>query len=143
MPYRLRASLSDVLRGARKATALRVYIVRPHRKIGRGLDVWPVAMRIAGTRNEVRVRVGRSRDAFWLCLLKGGNPEPSLFTLHSACSLLPAPRYRLFAASRCRFSLPFLLPLLVAASGCRLAKHILSMVYSPKIEGLRVEGFRD
>ncbi len=25
MPYRLRASLSDVLRGARKATALRVY----------------------------------------------------------------------------------------------------------------------
>jgi hypothetical protein len=28
-------------------------------------------------------------------------------------------------------------------SRCRLAKHILSIVYSPKIEGLRVEGFRD
>ena len=90
MPYRLRASLSDVLRGARKATALRVYIVRPHRKIGRGLDVWPVGMRIAGTRNEVRVRVGRSRDAFWLCPLKGGNPQPSLFTLHAPYSLLLA-----------------------------------------------------
>ncbi|MGA2027639.1 MAG: hypothetical protein ABSH17_11325 [Syntrophobacteraceae bacterium] len=30
--------------------------VRPHRKMGRGLDVWPVAMRIAGTRSEVRVQ---------------------------------------------------------------------------------------
>jgi len=68
----------------------RASIVRPHRKIGRGLDVWPVAMRIAGTRNEVRVRVGRSRDAFWLCPLKGGNPQPSLFTLHAPYSLLLA-----------------------------------------------------
>ncbi|MGA8129129.1 MAG: hypothetical protein WB930_04135 [Syntrophobacteraceae bacterium] len=42
--------------------------VRPHRKIGRGLDVWPEAMRIAGTRNEVRVRphrkIGRGLDVW-------------------------------------------------------------------------------
>jgi hypothetical protein len=124
-------------------------------------------MRIAETRNEVRVRVGRSRDAFWLCLLKGGNPEPSLFTLSPLTRSFPihnSPftihRTSDFAAYRCRFYcpreaieprgviffrfwLPFLLPFLVAASGCRLGKHILSMVYSPKIEGLRVEGFRD
>ncbi len=101
----------------------------------------------------MRVRVGRSRDAFWLCRLKGGNPEPSLFTLSpftllapcspllASCSplsdlqpkplqskplppslyLLPAPCSSL--PSFCLFSLPFLLPLMNAASGCRLAKQ--------------------
>ncbi len=55
----------------------------------------------------MRVRVGRSRDAFWLCLLKGGNPEPSLFT-HS-----PIHPFLLFASSRCRFYCRFWMPLLV------------------------------
>ncbi len=40
--------------------------------------------------------------------IKRGNPQPSFFihygfTLLAPCSLLPAPRYRLCAASRCRF----------------------------------------
>ncbi len=57
-----------------------------------------------------------SDSTFWLCLLKGGNPEPSLFTLITLlapCSSLP---------SFCRFSLPFLVPLLNAASRCRLPR---------------------
>jgi hypothetical protein len=41
----------------------------------------------------------------------------SQFTIHTSRYLLPAPRYRLFAASRCLLSLP----LLDAAPGCRLA----------------------
>ena len=40
MPYRLQASLSDVLRGARKATALRVY--RPRRAFAGCLLAVPI-----------------------------------------------------------------------------------------------------
>ncbi|MGO9416168.1 MAG: hypothetical protein ACLP51_13655 [Syntrophobacteraceae bacterium] len=45
-----------------------------------------------------------------LCLLKGGNPQPSLFTL--ILSLLPAPA---------TVFLPLLIAVSIAASGCRFS----------------------
>ena len=148
MPYRLRASLSDVLREARKATALRVY--RPpspkdRARTGRMAcgDAYSGDPKLSEgpPSPKDRARTGRmacgdaySGDpklsegplrAFAGCLLavpiKKGQPltfpfHP--FTPHLSSLLLafcsPLPSFR-------PFSLPFLLPLLNAASGCRLA----------------------
>jgi len=72
------------------------------------------------------VRVGCSRDAFWLCLLKGGNPQPSPFTFSPFHPFTRSPIHPFTHSplpAFCRFSLPFLLPLLNAASRRRLAKQ--------------------